>query len=68
MSTSGQPGGPTGPQDQIGAEEHFPLASASLHGHRIGYRRAGRGPTLLLLHGIAGSSRTWLPAMELLAA
>ena len=55
-----------GPQDQIGAEEHFPLAYASLHGHRIGYRRAGRGPTLLLLHGIAGSSRTWLPAMQLL--
>ena len=59
-------GGPAGPQDQIGAEEHFPLAYASLHGHRIGYRRAGRGPTLLLLHGIAGSSRTWLPAMQLL--
>ena len=42
------------------------MAYASLHGHRIGYRRAGRGPTLLLLHGIAGSSRTWLPAMQLL--
>ncbi|MGO9856255.1 MAG: alpha/beta fold hydrolase [Acidimicrobiales bacterium] len=65
MTTPGH-GGPAGPQDQIGAEEHFPLAYASLHGHRIGYRRAGRGPTLLLLHGIAGSSRTWLPAMQLL--
>ncbi len=64
MSTPGH-GGPEGPQDQIGGED-FPLAYASLHGHRIGYRRAGRGPTLLLLHGIAGSSRTWLPAMRLL--
>ncbi len=42
------------------------MAYASLHGHRIGYRRAGQGPTLLLLHGIAGSSRTWIPAMRLL--
>jgi pimeloyl-ACP methyl ester carboxylesterase len=39
----------------------------TLHGHRIGYRRGGEGPVLLLLHGIAGSSQTWIPAMELLA-
>jgi pimeloyl-ACP methyl ester carboxylesterase len=39
----------------------------TLHGHRIGYRRGGDGPVLLLLHGIAGSSQTWIPAMELLA-
>jgi pimeloyl-ACP methyl ester carboxylesterase len=31
----------------------------SLHGHRIGYRIGGRGPALLLLHGIANSSETW---------
>ena len=31
----------------------------SLHGHRIGYRSGGRGPALLLLHGIANSSETW---------
>ena len=39
---------------------------ATIHGHRIGYRRGGDGPVLLLLHGIAGSSRTWIPTMELL--
>jgi pimeloyl-ACP methyl ester carboxylesterase len=30
-----------------------------LHGHRVGYRRGGEGPVLLLLHGIANSSATW---------
>ena len=31
----------------------------TLHGHRVTYRTAGRGPVLLLLHGIANSSQTW---------
>jgi pimeloyl-ACP methyl ester carboxylesterase len=30
-----------------------------LHGHRVSYRMAGRGPLLVLLHAIAGSSATW---------
>jgi len=38
----------------------------SIHGHQIGYRRGGEGPVLLLLHGMAGSSLTWVPAMTLL--
>jgi pimeloyl-ACP methyl ester carboxylesterase len=38
----------------------------SINGHQFGYRRGGEGPALLLLHGIAGSSRTWVPAMTLL--
>jgi pimeloyl-ACP methyl ester carboxylesterase len=40
--------------------------SMVLHGHEIGYRSAGTGPALLLLHGIANSSETWrrvLPAL-----
>lgn len=44
----------------------FPVEQMSIHGHRIGYRRGGQGPVLLLLHGIAGSSLTWVPAMRLL--
>jgi pimeloyl-ACP methyl ester carboxylesterase len=31
----------------------------SLHGHRVSYRSGGRGPALLLLHGITNSSETW---------
>jgi pimeloyl-ACP methyl ester carboxylesterase len=33
----------------------------TVHGHRVGYRTAGHGPVLLLLHGIADSSATWEP-------
>jgi pimeloyl-ACP methyl ester carboxylesterase len=31
----------------------------TVHGHRVSYRAAGRGPVLLLLHGITNSSETW---------
>jgi pimeloyl-ACP methyl ester carboxylesterase len=30
-----------------------------LHGHRVSFRSAGRGPLLVLIHGIAGNSSTW---------
>ena len=32
-----------------------------LHGNRVSFLRAGQGPPLLLLHGIAGSYETWAP-------
>ena len=35
------------------------LDHVSIHGHDMAYRMGGRGPALILLHGIAGSSRTW---------
>ena len=38
-----------------------------LHGHRVSYRVAGEGPTILLVHGIAGRSEQWIDSMELLA-
>ena len=37
-----------------------------IHGHDIAYRREGTGPAVLLLHGIAGSSRTWRDVFPLL--
>src|SRR5450759_2928730 len=51
---------------RAGPEEEFPVEYVSIHGQRFSYRRGGEGPVLLLLHGIAGSSRTWIPAMRLL--
>ena len=50
--------------DQV--EGTFPVRYLTIHGQRIGCRMGGDGPVLLLLHGIAGSSKTWIPAMELL--
>lgn len=46
--------------------DQFPVSFTNIHGNDIAYRRAGAGPVLALLHGIAGSSETWLPAMRLL--
>ena len=51
---------------QISSTEKLTDEHISIHGRRIGYRRGGQGPVLLLLHGIAGSSLTWVPAMSLL--
>jgi len=39
----------------------------TLHGHRVSYRTAGRGPVLLLMHGIADSSQTWASVTPWLA-
>lgn len=38
-----------------------PISSSQIiiHGHDVSYRRAGDGEVLLLIHGLAGSSRTW---------
>ena len=38
-----------------------------VHGHDVAYRQAGSGPVLVMIHGIAGSSSTWVPVMPLLA-
>jgi len=45
----------------------FALRHVRIHGHDVRYRMAGEGPVLLLIHGMAGSSRTWLEVMRLLA-
>lgn len=46
----------------------FSVQHVRIHGEEIAYRRGGQGPVLLLLHGIAGSSGTWIAAMRLLAS
>jgi pimeloyl-ACP methyl ester carboxylesterase len=39
----------------------------ALHGHRVRFHRAGEGPLLVLLHGIASTAETWEPVVEALA-
>lgn len=38
----------------------------SIHGHPVGFRRGGSGETVLLIHGLAGSSKTWDDVLPLL--
>jgi pimeloyl-ACP methyl ester carboxylesterase len=45
----------------------FRLRHTEIHGHDIAYRLAGEGETILLIHGMAGSSRTWREVMPGLA-
>ena len=39
----------------------------TLHGHRVCFREAGEGPSIVLIHGITGASDQWEPAIEQLA-
>ena len=45
----------------------FRLRTVRIRGHEVGYRMAGKGPTVVLIHGIAGSSTTWREVMPALA-
>jgi pimeloyl-ACP methyl ester carboxylesterase len=45
----------------------FELQHVQIHGHDLGYRMAGEGPAILLIHGIAGSSGAWREVMPALA-
>jgi pimeloyl-ACP methyl ester carboxylesterase len=38
-----------------------------INGHDVAYRRAGDGPVILLVHGMAGSSETWKHVIPALA-
>ncbi len=42
------------------------LRHIELHGHTVSYRVTGSGPAVLLIHGMAGSSRTWRSVMPTL--
>ncbi|MFI5042968.1 MAG: alpha/beta fold hydrolase, partial [Acidimicrobiales bacterium] len=45
----------------------FRARTVRIHGHEVSYRMAGEGPTVVLIHGIAGSSTTWRAVMPALA-
>jgi pimeloyl-ACP methyl ester carboxylesterase len=56
-----------------GVMKRSPLRYVSIHGHSVGYRRMGptqptdSTQTILLIHGLAGSSKTWDAVMPVLA-
>jgi pimeloyl-ACP methyl ester carboxylesterase len=43
------------------------LQTVRIHGHQVGYYAAGSGPALILVHGVASSSRTWRQVIPRLA-
>jgi pimeloyl-ACP methyl ester carboxylesterase len=45
----------------------FDLYTRVVHGHERAYRMAGRGPVVLLIHGIGDDSSTWLDVLVSLA-
>ena len=49
------------------AMEEISRQSVSIHGHEVKYRMAGSGPTILLIHWMAGSSSSWKGALPELA-
>ena len=44
------------------------LRTLKLHGHTVAYRTAGSGPVVVLVHGMAGNSATWLQVIPTLAS
>ena len=47
--------------------KRLPLQHVTIHGHEVGFRRGGTGEPILLIHGLAGSSRTWDDVIPTLA-
>jgi|SRR5881394_115486 len=43
------------------------VKTALVHGHSVSYLEAGKGPVLLLIHGIAGTCENWREVVEPLA-
>ena len=53
----------------LGAERRLKSAnthSITLHGHSLSYVDSGRGPAILFIHGLLGSSRHWAHLVEAL--
>jgi pimeloyl-ACP methyl ester carboxylesterase len=53
-------------RDELGTEA-AELHTVTIHGRVVAYRQAGKGPVVVLVHGIAGTSSTWQPLMAMLA-
>ncbi|WP_300399813.1 alpha/beta fold hydrolase [Nocardioides sp.] len=49
------------------SQDQHEVQYVTIHGHRRAYVKAGSGPVLLLLHGLACDHTTWQPVIESLA-
>ncbi|WP_243060751.1 alpha/beta hydrolase [Nocardioides sp. SR21] len=49
------------------ASDGYDVQFVTIHGHRRAYVKAGKGPAVLLLHGLGCDHSTWEPVMEALA-
>jgi pimeloyl-ACP methyl ester carboxylesterase len=67
---------PEGPPPKPGAKRRkrpvraastIERAEVSLHGHRVIFTIAGKGPPVVLIHGVAGRAAQWMQVIELLA-
>jgi pimeloyl-ACP methyl ester carboxylesterase len=43
------------------------IETRDIHGRTVAFRQAGAGPVVVLIHGLAGTMRTWDPVVEQLA-
>jgi pimeloyl-ACP methyl ester carboxylesterase len=44
-----------------------PIQHLTVHGHQVGFRMAGEGPLIVLLHGITSTSHVWTNVISRLA-
>lgn len=51
----------------VNSLSRFPLRHLEIGGRRLAYRSAGRGPALVLLHGISSGSGSWVCQLEQLS-
>ena len=52
---------------RVRAVPTFERVEVSLHGHRVNFTIAGKGPPVVLIHGVAGRAGQWDQVVELLA-
>ena len=65
MSERPAPTFPAAPETSVSG--NLDLREVTLHGHRVGFRMAGEGPLVVLIHGITSRSDIWLEVMDRLA-
>ncbi len=72
MTSTPAPRSPPAERAPRGRKRHVPVLAdverveVSLHGHRLNFSIAGRGPLVVLIHGVAGRASQWDQTMQVL--